>query len=224
MINEIIFLASCILTAALTLGMLMFGANGLVAAITAQAILENLFVVKQIQLFGLHVTSADVFAVGLVFAFNLLQEFYGKRRAFQAIGLYFVVSVWFLLARTAQLWYLPSCFDATHQHFCQILASSPRIISSSIFTSVLSLVLDRHLYAWLRELVNQQSAWLANLFAIAASQLFDTVLFTFLALWGEVASPWSIIWFSFAIKLIAIALTAPFAAIARPLMRFKLAE
>ncbi len=219
MTNQSIFLISCLGTAGLTLGSLFFGAEGLLCAICVQGILENLFVVKQIQLFGLHVTCADVFAVGLVFALNLLQEFYGKAASGKAVKVYFLASIWFLLARTAHILYEPSIFDFTHNHFAKILESSPRLILASLATSILALGLDRYFYEKIRNNLPEQFSWLSNIISIATSQLFDTVLFTYLALYGTVQSPASIILVSFAVKLVAIGLTGPFAMLARPIFK-----
>lgn len=221
MLNEFIFLASCLATASFTLLSLFFGAEGLLAAVCVQGLLENLFVVKQIQLFGLHVTCADVFAVGLVFALNLMQEFYGQAKAVRAIWCYFGVSLWFLTARTAHLTYEPSAFDCTHQHFVQILDSCPRIIFASLVTSLVALHLDRSVYAYMRTFFNGRSAWICNMASIATSQLFDTILFTYLALYGSVANPMHIILVSYAVKLVAIILAGPFAALARPIFKLQ---
>lgn len=217
MFNELIFIVSCVVTAVLTLGSLMLGAEGLVAAVCVQGILENIFVVKQMELFGLHVTCADVFAVGLVFGLNLLQEFYGKKSSGKAIWAYFLVSVWFLAARTAHVWYVPSVHDITHPHFVKVLESSPRLIIASLVTSLAALHLDRYVYARIRNFFGGRWVWMSNVSSIALSQLFDTVLFTYLGLYGTVSSPLSIIAVSYAVKLVAITLTGPFAAIARPL-------
>ncbi len=217
--NEIIFLLSCLTTAALTLGSLIFGAYGLLAAICLQGILENIFVVKQIQLFGLHVTASDVFAVGLVFALNLLQEFYGKDLSRKAIHLYFLTSIWFLLARTAHVLYEPSIYDFSQEHFIKILESSPRLILASLTTSLFSLHLDRYCYSKIKSLLTNKLSWLSNLASIALSQLFDTILFTYLALYGNVASPTNIIIVSYSVKLMAISLTGPFAMLARPIFK-----
>lgn len=219
MINELIFLASCLVTAGLTLGSLFFGSQGLLCAICVQGVLENIFVVKQIKLFGLHVTCADVFAVGLVFALNLLQEFYGKSASLKAIKVYFLASIWFLLARTAHILYQPSIYDLTHAHFAKILESSPRLILASLATSALALNLDRHVYEKIKSSLPDKFSWISNLISIAVSQLFDTVLFTYLALYGTVQSPLSIIFVSYLVKLAAIGLTGPFAILAKPIFK-----
>jgi uncharacterized integral membrane protein (TIGR00697 family) len=215
--NEIIFLSSCIATAGFTLLSLLFGIEGLVAAVCVQGLLENIFVLKQIQLFGLQVTCADVFAVGLVFALNLVQEFYGKQGVTRAIGAYFLVSFWFLAARTAHLAYIPSPADSTHGHFLQLLEMSPRIIWSSLATSLIALNLDRFFYAAMRNFFTGNSAWVCNMLSTAVSQLFDTVIFTYLALAGAVENPGNIILVSYVVKLVAIFLAGPFAVLARPI-------
>lgn len=216
MVNELIFFSSCLATASLTLISLLFGAQGLLAAICVQGLLENIFVVKQIELFGLHVTSADIFAVGLVLALNLMQEFYGSSQSKRAIWCYFLVSIWFLGARTAHVWYTPSIYDCTHSHFVQILENCPRIILASLTTSLLALHLDRYFYAYIRQFFTGQWAWVCNIASTAFSQFFDTLIFTYLALWDSVANPVHIIFVSYIVKLLALTIAGPFAALARP--------
>ena len=79
--NELIFFAHVLISVALMLGALRFGRVVLVAAICLQEVLANLFVLKQVTLFGLEVTCSDAYAIGSIIGLNLLQEFYGKERA-----------------------------------------------------------------------------------------------------------------------------------------------
>ncbi len=217
MFNEVLFLSSCIATALLTLFSVLLGSEGLAAAVCVQGILENIFIVKQIELFGLHVTCADVFAVGLVFALNLLQEFYGTQSSLRAIWLYFLTSVWFLIARTVHIWFVPSVYDVSHPHFVKILEASPRLIFASLVTSFIALHLDRYCYFYIKNFFYGDWSWISNLISIAISQLIDTVMFTYLALYGVVINPLHIIVVSYAVKLIAIVMAGPFAVLARPL-------
>ena len=62
--NELIFLFHILLVLSFVLGALRLGKNALLSLLALQAILANLFVVKQISLFGFAVTCSDVFAIG----------------------------------------------------------------------------------------------------------------------------------------------------------------
>ncbi len=82
--NESLFLLHLVLVAGFSLVSLRMGAFALTTLIALFATFANLFVVKQMTLFGMQVTCSDVFAVGSLLAINLLQEFYGKKAAIHA--------------------------------------------------------------------------------------------------------------------------------------------
>ena len=63
-----IFSALLFLALAIRLGKMALGVY-----VALSGVLANLFVVKQIELFGLHATASDVFAVGGILGLNLLQ-------------------------------------------------------------------------------------------------------------------------------------------------------
>ena len=66
--NEIIFTFHVVVIAAGSLFALFLGKEALACFIGLLGILSNLFVTKQIVLFGLTVTSSDAFAVGGIFS------------------------------------------------------------------------------------------------------------------------------------------------------------
>ena len=85
--NELVFFTSILAVSTFSLGVLSLGKEALVAFICLQGLLSNLFVTKQIMLFGLDVTSSDIFAVGTILSLNLLQEYYGPQIVKKAISL-----------------------------------------------------------------------------------------------------------------------------------------
>ena len=123
--NEILFLSHICAIFAVTIVSLRLGKEALIGWICLQAILANLFVLKQMLLFGFEVTCSDVFAVGSIFGLNLLQEFFGKESARRAI----LVAFFLLFALGAmslfQIAYLPSGGDMAHPHFQALLKPAP---------------------------------------------------------------------------------------------------
>ena len=63
--NELLFFGSAVLIVALDFVALFLGKEYLLAAIVTQGLLANMFIIKQVQLFGLVVTCTDVFIVGI---------------------------------------------------------------------------------------------------------------------------------------------------------------
>ena len=82
--NECIFLLHVALVIGFALGALRLGKEALTAWVALQAVLANLFVIKQMTFLGFTVTCSDVFAIGSIAGLNLVQEFFGKESARKA--------------------------------------------------------------------------------------------------------------------------------------------
>ena len=198
--NELIF-AFHILIVIFFLGFsLRLGKIALVIFIVLQTLCANIFILKQIKLFTLTVTSADVYIIGAMLSLNVLQEHYGKKIAKKTIYFTFYFSLFFLLMSMLHIIYLPSPSDAFHLHYNKILSLTPRIILSSIGIYFISARID----IWLYSFFKGASFSFKNILSIAISQLFDTVFFSFIALYGIVEHITHVILIIFTIKLLLI--------------------
>ena len=208
--NEILFLFHIILILSFLGIAVRVGFPALMGTVALCGVLANLFVVKQVALFGLHVTCSDVYAIGGIMGLNLIQELYGKERAKETSIAALLVLVCFACMAEMHLLYQPSYYDQTHSSYVAILSSSPRIIAASCFVYFLVQRLDIIWFGLLRRFLSSLS--LRLLFSLLVSQAVDTVLFSFLGLYGLVSSILDIIIMSFAIKCAVIACSAPLAA------------
>ena len=77
--------------------MLAIGNQALCSFLCVQAILANLFVIKQITLLGFTATASDMYIVGSVLTLNLLQEYYGKDEARRAIWISFSMLLFYTI-------------------------------------------------------------------------------------------------------------------------------
>jgi len=181
--TELIFFSEAFLLAGLSLLMLYWRKEALIAFFVLQLICANLFVLHLINLFGWTVTSTDVFTIGTLFTLTCLQERYGKSVARGAI--------WIGVAMVG-IFGLVSLF---HGH----TLSTPRIFFSSIAACFLADRLDLFLYRSFKMRI-------ALRFALATliSQFIDTALFTALALTGRDLNLKDIFVFSFIVKIAAI--------------------
>ena len=213
--NELLFLVHACLVAGFTLGALRLGKEALVAWIALQAILANLFVIKQVELFGLSVTCSDVFTIGGAWGLNLLQEYHGKGVARKAIPVAFATMLFFALMAQIHLLYLPSSHDSTQGAFQSILSANPRIMAASFTAFYLVQRWDLWFYGRLKELCSKWPVSLRNGLSLAIAQLLDTLLFSFLGLYGIVSSLATIVIFSYCIKLLVITSTLPFTQISK---------
>lgn len=197
--NELIFFFHVLLVFVFVLGALKLGRGALVAWVAMQAVLANLFVTKQIELFGCTVTCSDVFAIGSILGLNLLQEYFGLEEAKKGVRICFYFMIFFALMSCFHLLYLPSVQDASHASFLKILAPAPRLLIASLVTFLLVQQLDVRLYAFLKKKLASVS--LRNGVSLSITQLVDTLLFSFLGLFGLVSSLGEIIFMSYLIKL-----------------------
>jgi uncharacterized integral membrane protein (TIGR00697 family) len=213
--NELIFILHIISVAGITLGALALGPTALTSIICLFGILANLFVTKQITLFGLHVVSTDVFMVGCILGLNLLQEHYGKKAANKAIITSMIMMLTYLAMALIHLLYTPNTFDTSHPHFQTLLTPMPRIIIASLIVYFSVQLTDSQLYQALQKMFQGKKLVLRNMISMVTTQFLDTVMFTFLGLYGTVHSVVHVILVSYAIKLLIIACNAPFISLSK---------
>lgn len=208
--NELIFLLHSCFLAATALIALRIGKEALTTFIALAFVLANLLVIKQVDLLGFTATATDAFTIGAVFGLNLLNEYFGRKSTRQALIIGFGALALVTIMYQIHLWYLPSIFDTSHVHFNAILAASPRIMAASFTSFFIAQTFEYYLYSLLKKVSGGNYLVLRNWATMASSQLIDTILFSFLGLYGIVENISNIIMVSYAIKLAAIALTTPF--------------
>jgi len=217
--NEILFLAHILLVILFLLVALRLGKNYLLVFAAIQALIANLFVIKQIDLFTKTVTTTDVFIIGAIFSQNLLQEYFGKNIAIKTIKISFFSMLFFLVMSKIHLLYSPSPLDTTQGSFQKILENSPRIVISSICVFFITQRLDVYFFGFLKKIFNQKFLPLRMGISSIVVQLIDTVLFSFLALFGIVDHIFDIMLFSFIIKSLVIIFSAPFMKLSKYFMK-----
>lgn len=207
--NEYIFLLQTFFICIWTLGSLCLGKEALSALIIIQTLLGNLFVAKQITFFDYHVTPTDAFSLGAVMAISLMQEYYGPKAARATLWLSFSTSLFFNIMAQFHRWYLPSAYDTNHAHFEAILSNSPRIIAASLTAYLLSQTIEYTLFNFFRRKYGSGYLFIRSTFSILPSQLCDTILFSFLGLYGIVERIDHIVMVSYTIKVIAFIACLP---------------
>lgn len=212
--NELLFFFHIFLVVGFALISLRLGQVALIAFITLQGVLANLFVVKQMELFGFAITCSDVFAVGGILSLNLLQEYFGREAANYATRLSLGALLFFAIMSQIQLLYIPTEMDGTQIAFETVLSSAFRIAAASLATFYLVQQVDVRLFGLLKGSLPVRIAT-----SLVCSQALDTVLFSFLGLYGLVESVWSIILLSFLIKCVVISVSAPFVIFAKRMVK-----
>ncbi len=213
--NELIFVIHTLIIAGFALGSLALGSCALVAFICSQCILANLFVVKQITLFGLTATGADAFTVGATIGLNLLQEYFGKEIAKKAIWINFFLLIFYAIISQIHLFYIPHSADTAHAHFIPLLTLMPRIVVASFSIYFFTQMIDYYLYGILKKTFHDKHIIFRNYASIAFCQLLDTVLFSYIGLYGIIDNIGQVIIVSYLIKLASIVIATPFVGFSR---------
>ena len=206
--NELLFLFHLLCITATTLVMLRLGAEALVAFLCVQAILANLFVIKQITLFGFTATASDMYIVGSVLSLNLLQEYYGKHLARKAIWISFVLLIFYTIV-TDTYFYIPSMSDFSHNYYYNLLSYMPRLTSASIIVYLIVQHFDTYFYAVLKRIFEGKHLLLRNMISITISQALDTILFSLLGLYGIIDNIGHVMLVAFTIKMTTMILLTP---------------
>lgn len=202
--NELIFFLQTLVIVIFALGACRLGKETLIAWVAIQALIANLFVLKQMTLFGLEVTASDAFVIGSLLGLNFLQEYFSREEANKATKICFFFMFFFALVSQLHLLYEPSSYDTTHSAFLTLLTLSPRLLIASMSVFFIVQQVDIRFFAFLQRALPRVSfAWRAAI-ALIFSQFLDTVLFSFAGLYGVVASVIDIIAMSFLIKIIVI--------------------
>lgn len=194
------------------------GLVALGAIISLEGVLANLFVMKQIELFGLTVTCSDCLAVGSILGLNLLQEYFGREMAQKMVNISFFILIFFVGLSQIHLCYLPSSVDRAHLAFVNVLSSAPRIVFASAFVYYLVQKMDVVLFGWLKSLFKGGYLPIRMGISLCLTQFIDTVLFSFLGLYGIVSSIFDVIIVSLVVKCLIIACSTPLMALTRRLI------
>ncbi len=218
MINELIFCFSIVFIAAATIGALTVSAAALTALVSLSVVLMNLFVTKQILLFGYNATSTDALGIGAVLGINLLREYYGRAVGRQAVIISFLAVGFYTIISALVLAYEPSAWDTQHVHCVALLQPMPRILIASLISYITIETLEYWLYDRLYKKLNGRYFIARNYAIVLFTQLLDTVFFTLLGLHGIVDNIGEIMLVSYGIKVVTIICMTPLVALCKKIL------
>ncbi len=203
---------------------LKLGKNALIALLCTQIILANLFVIKEIKLFGLTATASDALAVGASFTLNLIQEYFSSYNIYNAIWTSFFISIFSIFSYILHISYRGESYSIDNA-FSMILTPMPRILIASLVTYIIVQHIECWLYKYLSCTLKNHHFIIRNYSSVALSQFIDTILFSFLGLYkatpsySNISIIFQIILVSYTIKLLVIILTAPYLALSKKFMK-----
>lgn len=194
----------------LTLFALRLGKEAMIAWVCLMATASNLFILKEIPIFGLKATCTDSLAVGYLLGLNLIQEFFGLKEARKTIWTVFFIVFAFFCLSFFQLTYMPVRDDASHAHYAFLLEPIPRIILASLGSFFFVQLIDLIVFGYLRKKMNGKYFPIRAFSSSLLCEAIDTIVFSYLALSGIYSALWELITISFALKVITLLISTPF--------------
>jgi hypothetical protein len=207
--NEYIFFIHIVTILLFTALSLRLGITAMGTWICVQALCANIFVLKQVELFGFQVTCSDVFAIGSILGLNIIQEYYGSNEAQKIIRHCFYFLLFFAVISQIHISYTPSFYDTTQKAYETVFSCTPRLLFASLLTFFVTQRVDLYLFKKVKAYLPTYGFALRTFFSLILSQLLDTVLFTFIGLYGALHSLFDMIFLSFLIKAFIIAVCFP---------------
>ena len=205
--NELIFLLHVLVQCGALYAALCMGKGALEVLLCLQLIVANLFVTKEIALFGLTTSCSEVFIVGGMYGFALLREFEGVAYARRVIWYSFYCLLFFLSMSCFHLLYASNAHGVMNDAFLGILSYTPRLVVASLAAYFISERL--HLF-FHRFFTRRLSLALARPLAVVCGQGVDTVVFAVIGLYGVLSHLGEVMVFSMVVKIVVIAASAPF--------------
>ncbi|HIC73938.1 MAG TPA: VUT family protein [Candidatus Marinimicrobia bacterium] len=182
MSNELIFILQTGVGLTFTLVAFRMGLSWLYGYIAVCIVLANIFVTKQITLFGIAATGGNVVYGAVFLATDLLAEHYGKKEARQAVFIGFFSAVFYTIMSQMILYLEASANDwGAAAGMADIFTSAPAIILASMVAYLISQLHDIWAFHAIREKTAGKFLWLRNNGSTWISQLIDSIVFSLLA-------------------------------------------
>lgn len=212
--NTMILILHILLVGGVTLICCRFGKEALIAWVSLLGITSNLFVLKEITLFGFTATCTDSLAVGILLSLNLIQEFFGKNQARRALLISSFIACAFLLLSIFHIYYVPSSVDESQSHYSFLLQPFPRILFTSFGSFFVVQFFDIYLFSFLRKKMSGKFFVFRVFISALICEAIDTTLFSVFALY-DVPHLGQLIFVSFMIKVFILILETPFSYFAK---------
>lgn len=184
--NEILFFITLIINfCCILFSYKFFGKIGVFCWIAMATIIANVEVLKCVDIFNMALTLGNVTYGSIFLATDILNEKYGVHEAQKSIYIGFFALLVFTLITQIDLQFIPNSSDFVTESMKTLFTITPRVCFGSMFAYLISNMLDVHLYMLIKKsLPSDKFLWLRNNAATMISQLFDTVIFTFIAFAG----------------------------------------
>ena len=210
MSNELIFFIQAVLALGSILIALRFGREWVMGMIVVNVILMNIFVIKEMDVFGLEATAGNILYASIFLGTDILDEYFGKKEARKAVSLGFFASLFFVVMSQLILKYTPNEFDFAQTSLATVFSFIPRIVLASLIAYLISQHLDVWIYSTLKRKTKGKYLWLRNNASTWTAQLIDSFLFTMIAFFGVFPNLFKLFLFTYLIKIVIAVIDTPF--------------
>jgi len=221
--NSIIYIIWIVIDLTLLLtAFTIWGKTGIIAIISSNIVIMNLFVLKGIVLFGFDATGGNVLYASIFLGTDIISEYYGPKEARKAVMIGFYISVLFLIASRFILLFMPASWDIYNDSMKKLFSPVWRITIASMTAYIISQNADVISYEWLKKRFPKQ-LWIRNNGSTWTSQLLDSGVFCLLAFLGvyETKVLIGIIVSTYILKIIVAAIDTPFLYLTKKIVRLR---
>lgn len=201
MSNELIFLCHVFWVSGLAFFCRKKSAETQIVLMVLYSVLGNLMVLKQMSLLGYSVTTADVYAVGVILVLNYIREAYSDDVVHRAMILSFIALAILALSAWFQVCYQGVDDVMTHS-YTEIMSHFPRLVMVSALVYIVVQYLDNALFSWMKRKCGHRYLVTRMVLSLVFSQWLDTILFSFGALSHIAYSIWHVVIFSGMVKTV----------------------
>ena len=185
--NELLFFVSLLVAFTMVfLSYKYFGKTGLFAWIAFACPLANIEAMRCVTIFGLPLTLGNALFSSIFLSTDVLSEKYGLKESKQGTYVGIVSLVCFVAFTQLAIRFKINDMDFSDAAFQTLFGLSPRICLASLVTFCTSGLCDSYLYYfWKKILPSKKWLWVRNNGSTMFSQIVDSLMFTFIAFYGE---------------------------------------
>ncbi len=225
--NELLLIISVpIIFGGVLLSYKLFGKSGLYCFTVIATLLANIEVLILVRAFGVIQTLGNVLFAATLLITDILSENEGKETAKKAVYLGIFANICMIALSSLWLLYTPENSD-TFSAVKEIFSRTPRLLLASLTAFAVSQWLDVFLYHRIWRATEAKSGskarflWVRNNSAALISQIFNTVIFNFIAFYGVYSTSYllSIMLSSYVIYAALSLLSTPFLYISKKIKK-----
>ncbi len=218
--NELLFLGFTLFLLGVNLAAFRDGKTYVFVLIGLYAVIMNIFVTKQFDLFGYAITGGNALYGASFLLTDLLSEHYGKKEAYKAVWVGFLSMTVFVITTQVLLAFQVNEMDFVQGSLQTLFSVTPRILFGSFLAYAIAQSFDVWMFAKIKQWTRGKWLFLRNNGSTLISQFIDSVIFTAVGLttfafvpWEGIISTdifWEVTLATYVIKVIVALIDTPF--------------